>query len=139
MNLLPIGIGVIVVFASLTYVAAEPYFSTFPAKVFQVQISRTGGGLGSQVNIFHNITQIGMAAATILDKSRLESVPPIHSYLVMTSGADTTYAVVFWQTSTNGTQYISFNRLMVIVPATSDTVSFTFSTEGANDVKLGTF
>ncbi len=139
MNLLPLGIGVMAILASLTYVAAEPYFNTFPAKVFQVQISRSGGGLGDQVKIFHNITQIGTAAATILDKSRLESVPPIHSYLVMKAGADTTYAVVFWQTSANGTQYISFNRLMVIVPDTQDPVSFTFSTEGANDVQLGSF
>lgn len=139
MNLLPIGIGVMVVLASLTYVAAEPYFNTFPAKVYQVHITRTGGGLGDQVKVFHNITQIGMVSATILDKGRLESVPPIHSYLIMTSGSDTTYAVVFWQTSANGTQYISFNRLMAIVPNTQDTVSFTFSTEGANDVQLGTY
>jgi hypothetical protein len=139
LNLLPIGIGVMAILASLTYVAAEPYFNTFPAKVFQIQISRTGGGLGSDVNIFHNITQIGTASATILDKSRLESVPPIHSYLIMTSGVDTTYAVVFWQSSANGTQYISFSHLMVIVPATQDPVTFTFSTEGANDVQLGTY
>jgi len=139
LNLLPIGIGFMAILASLTYVVAEPYFNTFPAKVFQVQITRTGGGLGDQVKVFHNITQIGMASATILDKSRLESVPPIHSYLVMTAGLETTYAVVFWQTSANGTQYISFNRLMAIVPNSQDPVSFTFSTEGANDVQLGTF
>ena len=139
MNLLPIGIGVMAILASLTYVAAEPYFNTFPAKVFTVQIIRTGGGLGSQVAVFHTISQIGMASATILDKSRLESVPPIHSYLVMTSGAETSYAVVFWQTSANGTQYISFSRLMAIVPSAQDPVSFTFSTEGANDVQLGTY
>ena len=139
MNLLPVGLGVMAIIASLTYVAAEPYFQTFPAKVYRVQMFRSSGGLGSLVTISEQISQIGMATATVFDKSRLESTPPIHSYLVMTSGTETTYAVAFWSTSANGTQYISFAKLIVLVSNPQEPVSFVYSTEGANDVKLGTY
>lgn len=139
MNLLPIGLGVMAIIASLTYVAAEPYFQTFPAKVYRVQISRSSGGLGSLITISGQISEIGMASATIFDKSRLESTPPIHSYLVMTSGTETTYAVAFWSTSANGTQYITFQKLIVLVSNPQEPVSFTYSSEGTLDVKLGTY
>ena len=127
------------IIASLAYVAAEPYFQTFPAKVYRVQLTRSSGGLGSVITMSGQISQIGMASATILDKSRLESIPPIHSYLVMTSGTETTYAVAFWSTSANGTQYISFDKLLVLVPNPQEPVSFLYSSEGAYDVKLGTY
>jgi len=127
------------IIASLTYVAAEPYFQTFPAKVYRVEITRSSGGFGSVVTIKGQISDIGTASATIFDKSRLESTPPIHSYLVMTSGTETTYAVAFWSTSSNGTQYISFQKLIVLVSSLQEPVSFVYSTEGSIDVKLGTF
>ncbi len=127
------------ILASLAYVAAEPYFQTFPARVFRLQMFRSSGGLGSVVTISDQISQIGIAQATILDKSRLESIPPIHSYLVMTSGTETTYAVAFWSTSANGTQYISFEKLLVLVSNPQEPVSFIYSAEGTNDVKLGTY
>ena len=127
------------IIASLAYVSAEPYFQTFPAKVYRVQIYRSSGGLGSVITMSAQISQIGTAQATVFDKSRLESIPPIHSYLVMTSGTETTYAVAFWSTSANGTQYISFTKLLVLVSNLQEPVSFVYSSEGANDFKLGTF
>ncbi len=139
MNMLPVAIGIIMIVASLGYVVAEPFFQTFPAKLFRVQITRTAGGLGADVTVGQNISEVGLATVTILDKGRLEAVPPLHSYLIMEAGSEKSYAVVFWSSGPRGGQIATFNRLIVLVSSLNDPVTFTYSNEGSSDLSLGTY
>ncbi len=139
LHLIPIALGLLTVVLAATYVAViEPAFAQIPARVYQINLTRTSVSLGNSVSINATIANIGIAEIPMITKGRLQTMPPIHSYLAITADDGVTYAPVFWSTGSDGLQHVTFNRLTVPVQDPSNLAAFVYSSEMDLPVNLGT-
>ncbi len=120
------------------YPLVQPYFVQDSARVYRLDMM-VSGGLGSDLRVEANITDVGDATLPFLQVQRMQGMPPTYSYLRIVSDAGTFYATVFFTSSSSGGQTVSLQRLVVPVSNLNSPAHFYYQGFSGVEVSLGSY
>ncbi len=120
----------------LAYPLVQPYFVQDSARVYRLDMM-VSGGLGSDLRVDANISDVGRATLPLLQVQRMQGMPPTYSYLRIVSDAGIFYATVFFTSSSAGDQTVSLRRLVVPVSNLNSRALFYYQGFSGVEVSLG--